>query len=171
MSQDMVVLVDDLDNELGIMSKTLVHTDKTPLHRAFSVFLFDESGKVLVTQRSLTKTTWPGIWSNSCCGHPKPGESYEAAIVRRVGQELGTAISNLEKVSDYRYRFERDGVVEHEICPVYRAVIAGVLRVDPQEVHDWKWMDWDEWMEVLKADKPGALGIWSEWCKEEAGLF
>jgi isopentenyldiphosphate isomerase len=55
--------------------------------------------------------------------------------------------------------------------PVYRAVIAGVLRVDPQEVNDWKWMDWDEWMEVLKADKPGALGIWSEWCKEEVGLF
>jgi isopentenyl-diphosphate delta-isomerase type 1 len=117
MNQDVVVLVDEQDNELGIMPKALVHTDKTPLHRAFSVFLFDESGKVLVTQRALTKTTWPGIWSNSCCGHPAPGESYEAAIVRRVGQELGTAISSLEKVSDYRYRFERDGVVEHEICP------------------------------------------------------
>jgi len=165
MKDELVVLVDNEDREIGTALKAEVHTDKTPLHRAFSLFIFNKNGQVLVTQRALSKKTWPGIWSNSCCGHPVPGESYEAAIVRRVEQELGCRVQDIERVSDYRYRFEYLGIVENEICPVYRGVGAGIIRPNREEVNDWKWMDWNEWMKVLKVDKPGNEGVWSEWCK------
>ncbi len=166
--EELVVLVDEHDNELGTTLKSQVHTDKTPLHRAFSIFLFDRDGRVLVTQRALTKKTWPGIWSNSCCGHPAPGEPYERAIERRVGEELGCRVQGIEKVSDYRYRFERDGVMENEICPVYRGVILGEVNSNPTEVHDWKWMKWNAFLDALRSDQDN---VWSPWAKEEVGLF
>lgn len=165
---DLVVLVDENDRELGTMPKALVHTDNTPLHRAFSVFLFNDEGEVLVQQRNKNKKTWGGIWSNSCCGHVSPGEKYEAAVERRASQELGAKIQNLEKVANYRYRFERDGIVENEICPVFRATISGELSPDPEEVEAWKWLGWKEWLEILKNDHADE---WSPWCKEEVLLL
>jgi isopentenyl-diphosphate delta-isomerase type 1 len=171
MRDELVVLVDEQDREIGTAVKRQVHTDKTPLHRAFSVFLFDTKGRFLVTRRALDKITWPGVWTNSCCGHPAPGEGYEEAIRRRVREELGVLIENLEKMGDYRYRFERHGIVENEICPVYKATVAGEIKADPKEVQAWQWRDWVDWQAELREDKPGAQGKWSEWCKEEVGLF
>ena len=163
-----VILVDDQDNQIGTALKSKVHTDKTPLHRAFSIFLFSEKGKVLVQQRALNKVTWPGIWSNSCCGHVSPGESREEAIRRRVEEELGVWIDNLEKVAAYRYQFEMNGIYENEICPVYKGVVADKVKPDLTEIEDYKWMDWKTFIDELTKD---TRGLWSPWCKEEVGLF
>jgi isopentenyl-diphosphate delta-isomerase len=168
---DFVVLVDKQDNELGVIEKLIAHNDNTPLHRGLSVYLFNDKNQVIVQQRADCKKTWPGVWSNSCCGHPKPGESYIDAARREVQEELGIKIYDLRKVSDYKYTFERNGIVENEICPVFKGIARGEVALDPSEVKDWKWIDWDEWMEVLKTDKPGAEGVWSEWCKEEVLLL
>jgi len=167
-SDELVVLVDEQDREVGTALKAEIHTDKTPLHRAFSVFIFDKDGNILVTQRALSKKTWPGIWSNSCCGHPTPGEAYEVAIARRVEQELGVVVQKFEKVSDYRYQFTKDGIMENEVCPIYRGVVEGELQPDPTEVDGWKWMEWEEFLETIKTDDQD---LWSPWCKEEVKLF
>lgn len=168
MNDDLVVLVDEKDQELGTMPKSQVHTENTPLHRAFSLFLFNHDGEVLVQQRKKDKRTWGGVWSNSCCGHVAPGETYEEAVVRRTKQELGVEIGGLTKVSDYRYRFEENGVVENEICPVYRGVMEGEIKHDRGEIEAWKWMNWGEWMKELENDEEGK---WSPWCKEEVLLL
>lgn len=165
--QDLVVLVNERDEPVGAAEKNEVHNTDTPLHRGLSVFLFDDKGRVLVQRRALQKKTWPGVWSNSCCGHPLPGEAYEQAAVREVGEELGLAIQKLRKVSDYRYRFERDGVWENEICPVFIGRAVGEVRPDPSEVCDHKWIKWNEFRQELKDDNKRR---WSEWCKEEAEL-
>jgi isopentenyl-diphosphate Delta-isomerase len=169
---ELVVLVDEEDREIGVMEKEKVHHKNTPLHRAFSVFLFNGQGELLVTQRAKTKKTWGGVWSNSFCGHPAPGETRERAIMRRGKEELGVEIHDLRRVANYRYRFERKGVVENEICPVYIGTV-GVQHLEPNknEVEDWKWMSWRKFKQAISTDKPGAEGIWSEWCKEEAELI
>jgi len=167
-NEERVVLVDENDTELGTTLKSQVHTKNTPLHRAFSIFLFNAEGQTLVTQRALSKTTWPGIWSNSCCGHPAPKESYEAAILRRVREELGLDVQNLEKVSDYSYRFEHERVVENEICPIYRGVVSEEIVPNQAEVADFRWMDWNDFLSVLEEDK---TNIWSPWVKEEVKRF
>jgi len=166
-NQELVVLVDEEDREVGVMLKSKVHTQRTPLHRGFSVFVFNGAHEVLVQQRAKSKRTWPGVWSNSCCGHPAPGESYVAAVRRRVRYELGIGLLNLEHVANYRYRFERKGVVENEICPIYQAKARGRVQVNPAEVADWRWVAWKDWLEELRNDSEQR---WSEWCKEEVGL-
>ena len=167
MRSEMVVLVDEKDKPIGKMDKYEVHSKDTPLHRGFSMFVFDDDGKLLVQRRAMGKKTWPGTWSNSCCGHPMPGEAYEEAVKRRVKYELGIELLDLKKVSDYRYKFERGGVVENEICPVYMGKVDGVVRPNPEEVMEVAWLTWDEFNQEL-ADNPGDM--WSEWCREEAEL-
>lgn len=165
--EELVVLVDEQDNEIGTKLKSEVHHKNTPLHRAFSLFLFNEEGKILVTQRAESKKTWPNVWSNSLCGHPGPSESREEALVRRADEELGCAIKNLKKISDYRYRFERDEVVENEICPIFMAKIDGDLAPNPKEVKAWGWFEWQDFLDELRLDDKSE---WSEWSKEEAIL-
>lgn len=164
-NEELVVLVDENDQEIGTELKSKVHHKNTPLHRAFSLFLFNDEGKILATQRAENKITWPNVWSNSLCGHPAPGESREDGIVRRAREELGCEIKNLQKVSDYRYRFERDGVVENEICPIYKATIEGEVAPSPLEVQAWGWFLWSDFMDELRLDDENK---WSQWCKEEA---
>lgn len=165
---DWVVLVDRNDRKIGVMEKGKVHGKQTPLHRAFSVFLFNNKGELLVTRRATNKKTWGGVWTNSFCGHPAPGETRIRAIHRRGKEELRIKIYDLRKISNYRYRFEKDGIVENEICPVYIGHVgAGILQPNKQEVEDWKWMEWAEFKKELKNDK---TDVWSPWCKEEAEL-
>ena len=166
-NDELVVLVDEEDKELGVMEKSKVHGRETPLHRGLSVFIFDKNGNVIVQQRALHKKTWPGVWSNSVCGHPLPGEAYIDAARREVREELGIEVQDLRKVSDYRYRYERNGVVENEICPVFMGTSTGSVKPDPSEVMDWKWMDFEDLKQVLAKD---TAGVWSEWCKEEVGF-
>jgi isopentenyl-diphosphate delta-isomerase len=137
-----VSLLDEAGNVIGTADKRLVHGDATPLHLAFSCHLFNSRGEVLVTRRALTKQTWPGVWTNSFCGHPAPGEPLEDALRRRAALELGVAIDALELVlPDFRYRaVDASGIVENEVCPVYRATTVDDVAANPTEVIEYRWV-------------------------------
>jgi isopentenyl-diphosphate delta-isomerase len=92
---EQVILVDEQNNEIGVAPKDTVHTDKTPLHRAFSLFLFNNKNQLLVTQRALNKKTFPGVWTNSVCGHVSPGEETVTAVKRRVQEELHIQLTKM----------------------------------------------------------------------------
>lgn len=143
---ELVVLVDDDGHRLGSAPKAQVHHESTPLHLAFSCYLFDHAGNVLLTRRALHKRTFAGIWTNSCCGHPAPDESMTDAVHRRVGEELGVGIVELTCVlPDFRYyAVASDGVAENELCPVYCGLIDGPVRADPEEVMDHQWVPWEQ---------------------------
>jgi|SRR5450830_677954 len=140
---ELVVLVDDSGNPIGTAEKFSVHGGETPLHLAFSCHLYDPAGRVLVTRRALGKLTWPGVWTNSFCGHPGPDEAMEDALARRARLELGIEIENLETVlPHFRYRaVDASGVVENEICPVYRAVTTDAVLPNPDEVAEYAWLE------------------------------
>ena len=142
-TDERVVLLDESGTRIGDASKAEIHTDSTPLHLAFSCYLFNEDGQLLVTRRALSKLTWPGVWTNSFCGHPGPGEEIEAAIHRRAAEELGTQVNDVTLIDpEFRYRaIDASGVVENEICPVYTAKISASLAPNPAEVAESQWVD------------------------------
>jgi isopentenyl-diphosphate delta-isomerase len=144
-----------------------VHHRDTPLHLAFSCYLFDPDGRVLVTRRALGKRTWPGAWTNSCCGHPAPDEPMTTAVSRRVRQELGVEPRDVVAVlPDFRYRAVMDdGTVEHEVCPVHVATCADpdALAPDPAEVDAHEWVPWDE----FRADVLAGRREVSPWCVDQ----
>lgn len=142
---ELVILVDEDGRSIGSAPKSEVHHSSTPLHLAFSCYLFDDSGRVLLTRRALHKRTFAGIWTNSCCGHPAPGEAISHAVTRRVREELGVEVAELRcALPDFRYyAVAADGVVENELCPVYCARAAGPVRPDPDEVMDCLWVPWE----------------------------
>jgi geranylgeranyl diphosphate synthase type I len=161
MLPDEVVLTDDAGSDLGSVPRSQVHTRSTPLHRAFSVHLLDAAGRTLLTRRALTKTAWPGVWTNSCCGHPRPGEALTDAIERRVLEELGMRVRGLRCVlPDFRYRaVDPSGVVENEICPVYVALADSEPQADPAEVMDHSWVSWTQAYRAVTA-APEAFSPW-----------
>lgn len=163
-----VVLLDEDGRAIGSTEKHSVHHADTPLHLAFSCYLFDGEGNVLVTRRALHKRTWPGVWTNGCCGHPGPGEPVEDAVRRRVRQELGVEVADLRLLlPEFRYRAEMDGVVENEMCPVFIAEPVGPLRPDPDEVAEAVWEPWQSFRaQVLD----GTRDI-SPWCREQVALL
>jgi len=161
---ELVVLLDDDGQAVGTADKAGVHHADTPLHLAFSCYLFDDAGNVLVTQRALHKRTFPGVWTNSCCGHPAPGEPLEDAVRRRVEQELGTTVTDLRLVLPrFRYRAEQDGVVENEMCPVFVGSASGTVSADPDEVADARW---EPWAAFRAAVLDGSRTV-SVWCREQ----
>jgi isopentenyl-diphosphate delta-isomerase len=161
---ELVVLLDEDGAATGTADQATVHHADTPLHLAFSCYLFDGTGRVLVTQRALHKRTFPGVWTNSCCGHPGPGEALPDAVRRRVEQELGTTVSDLRLVLPrFRYRAEQDGVVENEMCPVFVGTATGDVRPDPDEVGATRWEPWEEFRRgVLDGTRPVSV-----WCREQ----
>jgi isopentenyl-diphosphate delta-isomerase len=135
---------------IGTAVKRDIHHSSTPLHRGFSVFIFDGEGRLLLQQRAFSKRTWPGVWSNSCCGHPAPGEPADAAAARRLEFELGlTSIDLISVVPDFRYRAEKDGIVENEICPVFVGFTDDQPQHNSDEVEATKWVDWIEFVASL----------------------
>jgi isopentenyl-diphosphate delta-isomerase len=168
-ADDLVVLLDEHDLPIGEAPRGSVHTDRTPRHLAFSCYLFDHHGRVLLTRRALTKATWPGVWTNSCCGHPRPGEPAEDAVRRRVSQELGTGITGLELVlPDFGYRAaDASGVVENEACPVWVGRLAGRPVPDPAEVCETTWIDWDGLVRLAE----GTPSLVSPWCALQVPLL
>lgn len=161
-STEHVVLLDEQGRRIGTADKRSVHHAHTPLHLAFSCYLFDADGRVLVTQRALDKQTFPGVWTNGCCGHPAPGEELADAVHRRVRQELGAEIEGLRLLLPrFRYRAELGGVVEHEMCPVFAATLTGTVTPDPREVAQAHWEPWTAFRAAVLADDRGV----SPWCR------
>lgn len=165
--QEEVVLVDEKNRVLGTMPKAEAHHAKTPLHRGFSLFLFNEQGELLLQQRSHEKKTWPGIWSNSCCGHPALNESNTDAAKRRLAFELGMGAAAVEEAAPYRYQFEHLGIRENEICPILIGRTTGEPRPNPAEVAATRWMNWEEFLTDTKKH-PDA---YAPWCVEEAAIL
>ena len=165
MEVEEVVLLADDGTPIGTAPKATVHTEDTPLHLAFSCYVFDGRQRLLVTRRADAKRTWPGVWTNSACGHPGPGEAIEDAVRRRLDSELGLNIPAVSPLlPDFRYRAVMpNGIVENEVCPVFRADVATGITPspDPGEVGEYRWIPWAEFSaEVLS----GAFEV-SPWCR------
>jgi isopentenyl-diphosphate Delta-isomerase len=139
-TEERVVLVNERDEPLGTEAKTRAHKDGV-LHRAFSVFVLNASGQLLIQRRSLTKYHSRGLWSNTCCGHPRPGETIEQASRRRLKEEMGFAVK-LTELFGFLYQTKlEDGLSEHEYDHVLLGWFEGVPTPDPAEVAEWKWVD------------------------------
>jgi isopentenyl-diphosphate delta-isomerase len=157
-----VVLLDEAGCASGTADKTAVHHAQTPLHLAFSCYLFNEAGQFLLTRRAESKRTWPGVWTNTCCGHPLPGEPVSGSVLRRLREELGISVAKLTLVLP-RFRYQAQmasGVLENEICPVYAAYTGVMPDPDPAEVADARWVDWDEFCEAVRTGRQPI----SPWC-------
>ena len=138
--EDMLILVDSSDNEIGFLSKSECHMGAGQLHRAFSVFIFNSSGEVLIQKRSPQKELWGLHWSNSCCSHPRKNENIESAVNRRLAEEL-----TIQCPIHFLYKFtyqENFGNVgsEHELCYVYVGLFDGEIKADPNEVGEYKFL-------------------------------
>jgi isopentenyl-diphosphate delta-isomerase len=177
---DALILVDEADRRLGHLSKEACHQGRGILHRAFSLLIFNERGELLVQQRAPSKRLWPLYWSNSCCSHPRSMESMESATRRRLDEELGIGCI-LEFLFKFQYhaQFDETGA-EHELCSVYIGRCDGPVRVNPEEIHDWRWMPPDvlqremassvdrsrftpwfvlEWARVWRDHRPAVLAL------------
>lgn len=165
---DYVVLVDRQNKVLGTAPKLETHNEKTPLHRGFSVFLFNKKGKLLLQQRAKNKKTFPLIWSNSVCGHPMLNESNVEAAKRRLSYELGiNEVDLFEVIPDYRYKVEMNGIYENEICPVLVCFTDKKPIINGEEVENIRWTTWEEFVKEAD-DESKAYSLWS---KEEAKLL
>jgi isopentenyl-diphosphate Delta-isomerase len=166
-----VVLLDEDGRAIGTSPKASVHHAATPLHLAFSCYVFD-GDRLLVTRRALHKPTWPGAWTNSVCGHPAPGEALDDAVRRRVRQELGIGLGDLRLVlPTFRYRAVMpDGTVENEMCPVLVASTTSAgdaVRPDPEEVADAAWEPWP----AFRSDVLDGSREVSPWCREQVAAL
>lgn len=158
-----VVLLNDAGEAIGTADKTQCHHGQTPLHLAFSCYLFDADDRLLITRRALTKSVFPGVWTNSVCGHPGPGEDLAHAVHRRIAAELGTVGSDLRVVlPTFAYRAEMDGIVEWEMCPVLvgRVDHQGPFMPAPAEVDSTAWVRWD----AFASDVTTSAFEVSPWC-------
>ncbi|MEO3830111.1 isopentenyl-diphosphate Delta-isomerase [Actinomadura sp. B10D3] len=152
MGVEEIVLLNADDEAIGTAPKSDSHHKDTPYHLAFSCYVTDTEGRVLITQRALRKRTFPGVWTGSCCGHPGPGEKLRDAVLRRLRDELGIPEASLTSVlPGFKYRaVAADGTVEHERCPVVRATVPadGALVPAPEEVEHAEWWTWERCLEL-----------------------
>lgn len=143
---ELVVLLDSDGTAIGTANKAAVHTAYTPLHLAFSCWVV-RGREILLTRRALSKITWPGVWTNSFCGHPTPGEPTADAVKRRAAFELGLSLLDVELVvPDFSYcAVDSSGIVENELCPVYVATVSTAATIDadlqpnPDEIDSFFW--------------------------------
>ncbi len=165
-ADEALILVDEEDCVTGYDSKHNAHLGEGKLHRAFSVFLFDGPDWVLLQRRSESKPLWPGFWANSCCSHPRRGESSDEAAQRRLGDELG-AHSKLERLYSFRYRARYlDLGTEHELCAVYVGHYDRdqALHVNREEISEYGWFSRNEIDRAIAgAEKDFAPWFLLEW--------
>jgi isopentenyl-diphosphate delta-isomerase len=157
---ELVVLLAENGAVIGTADKTTVHSGRTPLHLAFSCYAFDAADRLLVTRRAPAKRTFPGVWTNTCCGHPAPAEPVADAVRRRMAHELALVPRALQLVlPDFRYRASMAGIEENELCPVYLCRVDGDPRPHPDEVAGYRWQRWPEYVSATttRAD----LSPWS----------
>ena len=158
MNEEMVILVDENDNELGLMEKLKAH-EKGVLHRAFSVFLLNKSNELLLQKRALSKYHSPGLWTNTCCSHPRDNETIIEAANRRLGEEMGIS-SSMKPLLSFIYKAEFDnGLTEHELDHVVIGNFNGHPVINEDEVCDWKWENIDFLKKDL-VDKPNIYTVW-----------
>ena len=154
-----LIIVDAQDRILGHGTKAELHEGAGTLHRAFSIFLFNHNGDVLLQQRSHQKRLWPLFWSNTCCSHPRQGESYGVATQRRLSEELGMR-ADLIFTHRFRYQAQYDEHgAEHELCSVYVGKTVDNPSANPLEIADWQWIQpdaLDRWIE----ETPETLTPW-----------
>jgi isopentenyl-diphosphate Delta-isomerase len=157
-AEELMVLVDADDRAIGTEGKLAAHKSGA-LHRAFSVIVWDSAGRQLIQKRARGKYHSGRLWTNACCGHPRPGEDTAAAALRRLEEEMGFACK-LEGLGTILYRAELDGgLCEHELVHVFRGTYEGPVAPDPAEVEDYRWAC----LEDLRADiaeDPEAFSVW-----------
>jgi len=142
MREEKVVLVDEDDNQIGLMPKMEAHL-KGKLHRAFSIIIFNSDRKILLQKRASKKYHTPNLWSNTCCSHQREGEDNINAGKRRLNEEMGF-VTNLYNFSSFIYRVEfSNGLIEHENDHIMLGVFDGNPKPNPNEVDEWKWIDID----------------------------
>lgn len=156
-----VVLVTDDCEPIGSADKATVHSTVTPLHLAFSCHVYNSAGDILITRRSIEKLTWPGVWTNSFCGHPAPHELMVEAINRRAYFELGITVASLTPLlPKFRYRaVDASGIVENEICPVFSAETIDTVLPNPHEIAEFAWIPPDRLRAAVTA-APFAFSPW-----------
>jgi isopentenyl-diphosphate delta-isomerase len=165
--KEVVLYVDGAGNPTGETEEKLsAHHATTRKHLAFSCYVFDASGKLLVTKRSSAKKVWAGFWSNSFCGHPQEGEDFVDAIKRRGEYELGVRLRDIQCIkSDYSYQTPpHEGIVENEFCPLFIAHVVGSVDANKDEVENYKWIDFDDYIDELGTE---TMGDWSWWAKDQ----
>jgi isopentenyl-diphosphate delta-isomerase len=159
-----LILVDANDNETGVLSKAGCHDGEGLLHRAFSVFLFNQDGELLLQQRASGKRLWPMFWSNSCCSHPRQGESMEFSVARRLQDELH-ASATLEFVYKFSYQANfNDLGSEHELCHVFLGMLDGEATRNETEIEALRFVSAAQ-LEREFAETPGLFTPWfvMEW--------
>jgi len=167
--QESLVLVDEHDREIGSLSKAACHDGEGVLHRAFSLFVFNSRGELLLQQRSSDKRLWPLYWSNSCCSHPRTGETMDRAIHRRLDQELGMT-GDLHFVYKFQYQARyREIGAENELCRVYVGMSSDPVQANAHEVEAWRWIS-PERVDQELAEDPDAFTPWFklEWPRVKA---
>jgi len=160
MKKEYVILVDTADSELGTMEKMEAH-EKAVLHRAFSVFIFNDRGELMLQQRAAHKYHSPLLWTNTCCSHQRQGESNIQAGKRRLQEEMGFEV-DLEEKFHFMYKAEFDnGLTEHELDHVMVGYYNEKPIINPEEVASWRWID----MEVLQKDMKDNPQDYTVWFK------
>jgi isopentenyl-diphosphate delta-isomerase len=158
-TEEQVVLVDEQGNELGLMGKTEAH-EKGLLHKAISVIIFNSKGEMLIQQRAFSKYHWAGIWSNTCCSHPRAGESFADAAKRRLKEELGiTTALKQEFFFTYQAKDEKSGLTEHEYDWVFTGTFDEAFEYNKHEINDIKWMS-KEALEKDMSEHPDEYSFW-----------
>ena len=158
--EEHVILVDEQDNQLGLMPKMEAH-EKAVLHRAFSVFIFNSDGDLMLQQRAAHKYHSPLLWTNTCCSHQRDGESNIEAGKRRLLEEMGFS-TELKEVFSFIYKAPFDnGLTEHELDHVMVGYFDGVPEVNPEEVASFKWMS----LEAIKEDIELHSNLYTAWFK------
>jgi len=160
MKEELVILVDENDNQIGLMPKMEAH-EKALLHRAFSVFVFNSKNQLMLQQRAIHKYHSPGLWTNTCCSHQRDGESNLVAGKRRLFEEMGF-VTELKETTSFIYKapFE-NGLTEHEFDHILVGAYEGTPEINEEEVAAWKWMD----LESVKKDIKNNSDNYTAWFK------
>jgi isopentenyl-diphosphate Delta-isomerase len=160
---EQLILVDSDDREIGFLAKADAHLGRGTLHRAFSLFVFNPAGELLLQQRANRKRLWPGYWSNTCCSHPRRGEKMHSAIRRRLHEEFGLR-AELEFLFKFHYQTQYDTQgAEHELCWVYSGRSAEPPRANVHEIAAWRYVT----PQALQAEIARAPETFTPWFKLE----
>jgi isopentenyl-diphosphate delta-isomerase len=160
-----LILVDEADREVGHLDKVRCHQGRGVLHRAFSLLIFNPAGELLLQQRAATKRLWPLYWSNSCCSHPRRAETMEAAIHRRLYEELGLRCP-LHFLFKFQYQAQFDAAgAEQELCSVFVGRTSDPVRADPSEIFAWRWIGAEDLQAELAGPEAERFTPWfvMEW--------